>query len=75
MNQESHQVEITACKIYSTCIFIYDVILHWVVYEAKIYFCRSGDEDESPELKAEREKERRQANNARERHVPNGLEL
>jgi len=28
---------------------------------------RSGDEDESPETKAERERLRRQANNARER--------
>ena len=32
------------------------------------YF-RSGDEDESPETKAERERLRRQANNARERFV------
>lgn len=32
-------------------------------------FSRSGDEDESPETKAERERLRRQANNARERYV------
>jgi len=31
--------------------------------------CSSGDEDEDPTTKAQREKERRQANNARERYT------
>lgn len=31
--------------------------------------CSSADEDEIPEVKIEREKERRQANNARERYI------